>query len=306
MTMKLKVKKHSLKFLSLFLSLFLWAYILNSEKLSFEKIVYLDYILPEDMIFSQKPPQEVIFNIEGPRAFIKTVLDRDDRILIDLNRVNQKKQLSFYVDFNSAQLNLPFGMIVENVSLRRIPIKLERKFTKILPLKLEYSSSFPEGFSFQKFQVTASEVEVQGPKSILESLRSISTRPIDFDSLIGHDSLVLEPVLPDDRLSFSRNEEIKINYVLKLNSTELLLKDIPIKFLSKNKNIFSKIKKASVRVKLDKIALKNRSNISSSVQIWADISASKTGEVNIPLNVVLPPGVELLEVNPKSILVNIQ
>lgn len=306
MTIKLKLKKHSLKFLSIFLSIFLWAYILNSEKLSFEKIVYLDYILPEDLIFNQKPPQEVIFNIEGPRAFIKTVLDREDRIVIDLNRVNQKKQLSFYVDFNPAQLNLPFGMIVENVSLRRIPIKLEKKASKVLPVKAEFSSSFPENFSFQKVQLIPSEIEVYGPRALIDNLKFIPTRPIDFDSLMGQEYLPVEVALPDERLSISYFGEIKLKYQLKLNSSELVLNDIPIKFLSKNRKIFSSTKKATIKVRLTQKDPKNRSNISSSVQVWADISDDKKGEVRIPLNVVLPPGVQLLEVYPKTILVNVQ
>src|SRR5690606_33914115 len=108
---------------------------LNSEKVRFEKTVGLEYILPEDMMFAQKPPMEVTFMIEGPRAFVRTVAEREDRLVIDLNRANSKRQLSFHVDINPAQLSLPFGMIVERVIPRRIPIRLERKASKIVPVR---------------------------------------------------------------------------------------------------------------------------------------------------------------------------
>lgn len=306
MTISARLKKHSLKFISLFLSIFLWAYILNSEKLSFEKVVYLDYILPDHLILSQKPPQEVIFTIEGPRAFIKTVLDREDRILIDLNRLNEKKQSSFYVDLNPAQLSLPLGMTVENVSLRRIPIRLEKKFSKKVALKADFSGPAPENFSIQKIQLIPSEIEVEGPRSVLENLNFISTRPIDFDALVGEDYLPVDLMMPDERLSILFNGAVKLKYDLKLSSSEFVVSDLPIKFLSKTKNVSSQVKTASIKLKIPQNLLKNRSNISSSVQVWADIPQHKKGKISISLNVVLPTGVQLLEVTPKTIVVNIQ
>jgi YbbR domain-containing protein len=52
--------------------------------------------------------------------------------------------------------------------------------------------------------------------------------------------------------------------------------------------------------------LKNRSNISSSIQVWADIPDEAVGRVEVPLKVVLPPSIHLLEISPKTIIVNIQ
>ena len=115
MKMRNRMKKHSLKFFSAFLSIFLWIYVLNSEKVKFEKTVSLEYILPVDMMFAQKPVQEVTFMIEGPRAFVRTVAEREDRLVIDLNLANARRQLNFNVDINPAKLNLPFGMVVERV-----------------------------------------------------------------------------------------------------------------------------------------------------------------------------------------------
>src|SRR5690606_5783232 len=139
MIIKKRLKKHSLKFISAFLSIFLWVYVLNSEKVKFEKTVSLEYILPVDMMFAKKPVQEVTFLIEGPRAFVRTVAEREDRLVIDLNRANARRELNFSVDINPAQLNLPFGMIVERVLPRRLEIRLEKKASKIVPLRLQFA-----------------------------------------------------------------------------------------------------------------------------------------------------------------------
>ena len=306
MTMRTRLKKHSLKFLSLFLSVFLWAYVLNSEKVTFEKSVYLDFILPEDMIFSQKPSQEVTFQLQGPRAFVRTVTEREDRLIIDLNKANPKRQLFFHVEVNPAQLILPFGMVVERVVPRKIPIRLEKKSSKIVPLKFEMMGDLPDKLSLIKPLLIPEEVEVFGPRSVISDLKYLPTRAVDFDYLVGQQLVDLEVALPDDRLSLPSGTIVKLKYQIKAASPNLTLNDVPIKFLSKNKAIETKTKTVMLKLLVPESVTKNRSNISSSIQVWADIPERSKGKVEVPLKVVLPPSIHLLEVSPKSIIVNIQ
>jgi YbbR domain-containing protein len=306
MKMRNRMKKHSLKFVSLFLSIFLWGYVLNSEKVRFEKTVMLEYILPEDMMFAQKPPTEVTFMIEGPRAFVRTVAEREDRLVIDLNRANSKRQLSFPVDINPAQLSLPFGMVVERVIPRRIPIRLERKASKIVPLKLTFIGELPEKLSLVKPLLKPAEVEVYGPRSVIASLKELPTRPVDLDTLVGQDNVAVEVALTDERLTLTSGSEVTFTYQLKAASANLTLKDLPIKFLTRTKSVESQIKSATLKLLVPEKILKSRSNISSTVQIWADIPEDAKGRVEVPLKVVLPPSIHLLEISPKTIIVNIQ
>jgi YbbR domain-containing protein len=306
MKMKSRLKKHSLKFLSLFFSIFLWAYVLNSEKISFEKTVSLDYILPEDMIFAQKPPTEVTFHIVGPKAFVRTVLEREDKLVLDLNKANLKRQLSFHADINFNQLNLPFGMKVEKIVPRRVPIRLEKKASRIVPIKAQFSGELPDKISISKMEIIPSEVEVNGPRSLISGIKFLLTRPIDLGSLAGQDSLHIDIALPDERLSLQSSSEVFFKFRLKAADSNLILKDLPINFLSQYKNIDSKVRTATLKLLVPEKVSKNRSNVSSSIKIWADIPDKALGQIEVPLKVVLPPSIHLLEVIPKSIIVNIK
>lgn len=306
MKMKNKVKKHSLKFLSVFLSIFLWVYVLNSEKVKFEKTVVLEYVLPNDMIFAERPVQEVTFMIEGPRAFVRTVTEREDKLVIDLNRANTRRQLNFSVDIKASELNLPFGMVVERVLPRKISIHLENKASKILPLKLAFTGELPEKLSMVKAELSSVEVEVYGPRSLISKLKEISTKPIELESLVGQKEVPVEVQLGDDRLTLTSGYDLKLRYDLKASSANYELKNVPIKYLSHARKISSEIKTANVKLLVPERAMKNRSNVSSSVQIWADIPEEARGKVEVPLKVVLPPSMHLLEITPKTILVNIQ
>lgn len=306
MKMRNRMKKHSLKFISIFLSLFIWIYVLNSEKVKFEKTVNLEYILPVDMMFAQKPPQEVTFLIEGPRAFVRTVSEREDRLVIDLNRANKRRQLKFTVDINPAGLELPFGMQVERVLPRRLDIRLEKKASKIVPLKAIFSGQLPEKLSLVNVALEPSMVEVYGPRSLIGKLKELPIRPVDLESLVGQDHVPVEVNVKDERLTLTTGHSVKLNYQLKAASSNLTLKAQPIKFLSNSRKINSRAKTAQLKLLVPEKVLKNRSNLSSSVQVWADVPEGATGKVEVPLKVILPPGIHLLEISPKSIIVNIQ
>jgi YbbR domain-containing protein len=306
MKMRNRMKKHSLKFISVLLSVFLWVYVLNSEKVKFEKTVQLEYILPVDMSFSQKPISEVTFLIEGPRAFVRTVAEREDRLVIDLNRANARRSLNFYVDINPAQLNLPFGMVVERVIPRKISIRLEKKLSKIVPLRLQFSGQLPDKLSFKNSNLTPAEVEVYGPRSVISRIKELPIRPIELEGLAGLDQVPVEVQLPDDQLTVQSGLDIRFNYQLKAASSNFSLTNLPIRILSENRKIQTTVKTANVKLLVPERIFKNRSNVSSTIQVWADIPEEARGRVEVPLKVVLPPSVHLLEINPKTIIVNIQ
>jgi YbbR domain-containing protein len=306
MKMKNRLKKHSLKFISVLLSLFLWVYVLNSEKVKFEKSVTLEYILPPDMIFAERPVQEVVFMIEGPRAFVRTVSEREDKLVIDLNRANTRRQLRFNVDINPAQLNLPFGMVVETVLPRRLAMSLERKASKIVPVKLNFQGTLPPSLTLSKAELNYPEVEVYGPRSLITKLKEIQTKPIELETLVGTEELPVELSLPDERFTVMRASDLSLRYELQAISANFELKDVPISFLNQSQKIKSKITSVTLKLLVPEKILKNRSNLSSSVKVWADIPSTQTGRVEIPLRAILPPGIHLLEISPKTIFVDIQ
>jgi len=197
-------------------------------------------------------------------------------------------------------------MVVERVLPRRIPIRLEKKASKIVPVRAQFMGQLPEKISLIKSELRPSEVEVYGPRSVIATLKELPTRPIELDALVGQESIPVEVALTDERLTLTSGAELTFAYQLKAAGGNLTLDDLPIKFLTRTKTVESKIKSARVKLLVPEKILKNRSNISSSVQVWADIPDEAVGRVEVPLKVVLPPSIHLLEISPKTIIVNIQ
>ena len=306
MKMRGRMKKHTLKFVSFFLAIFLWIYVLNSEKIKFEKTVNLEYILPVDMIFAQKPPSEGTFIIYGPRAFVRTVTERKDSLVIDLNKANPRRQLQFVTEINPDLLELPLGMIVEKVLPRKIAVKLENKASKIVPLKIQFGGYLPDKFRLHSAYLEPAEVEVYGPRSLISKIKELPIKAIELANLPGLNQIPVEVNLPDDRLNLISGLDVKLFYELKASTGNFILNDVPIQFTSNGKKIISAVKTADLKLLVSEKVTKSRSNISSSVEVWADIPMRAKGRIEVPLKVVLPASIHLLEVSPKSIIVNVQ
>jgi YbbR domain-containing protein len=116
----------------------------------------------------------------------------------------------------------------------------------------------------------------------------------------------VEVQLPDERLTLTSGYDIKFNYQLKASSSNFTLNDLPIRFLSEKRKIITQTKFADVKLLVPEKIIKNRSNVSSTVQVWADIPKEARGRTEVPLKVVLPPSMHLLEISPKTIIVNIK
>lgn len=309
MTMKNRLKKHSLKFISILLSFFLWIYVINSEKIIFEKTVELNYILPPGLVFSKIPLQEVSFMIEGPKAFSKMVTDNKERFVVDLNRSNisKKQHLNLNIEIDPSQLNLPVGMKVSRIQPRKLNVVLEKKMKKLLPLTQNFTGSLPEGLELHNHSLEPSEIEVYGPASVITRLKTIFIRPIELETLPGADQTVADIQLPDERLTVDLNQIVKFNYQLKMVNSELIFRHIPIQIRNNGrKNFTLNSQFAHVRIFVPKSNKKNQSTIFNGIEVWAEVPQNAEGQSIVPLKVNLPPNVQLLEVIPKSIIVNMQ
>lgn len=308
MIVKVKqMKKHSLKFISLFTAIFLWTYVQNSETVKFEKTVALEFSLPSDMVFAEAPIQEVVFLIEGPRAFVRNVSEREDKLLIDLNRAGARKQQNFSIDIVPTQLSLPFGMVVERVLPRKINIKLEKKATKIVPVKTRYIGALPDGLSLTRTEVSPKEIEIWGPQTVIKKVKEITTAPIDMESLIGGTSISLDLVNRDERVVYEVMQAPKLNYQLKASKANLVLRDLPIRYLTQNKKARANTATATVRLLVpESMRERGSAAVLPAIQVWADVPSQSEGRVEANLRAILPPGVHLVDISPRSIIVNLE
>jgi YbbR domain-containing protein len=153
-------------------------------------------------------PQNVI--VSGPESIVSKI----DRVVgtgeiggILSEGVTFDSKLLLY-GYNNEEIDSKFLTVSVRQSQATIPIL----YKKIIPIGLMFKN-IPKNADFVKnrIKIIPPEVEVAGPKKILESLSEVKLAPLDFSKIaLGLNEFTLPLDLPVDCRNISDNAEIKI------------------------------------------------------------------------------------------------
>jgi YbbR domain-containing protein len=301
MRIRFRTRKPLLRMLALATGFIIWFYVLNAARVRVDKIVTIQYVLPPPVVFATKPPTEMTVTLEGPRAFMRQLEARDEKILVDLSLPQYRDSNRPVITFQGDELTLPFGVRVEKMSPRRLELRLERKAFKKLPVRTPFIGELPDDLQLKELRVRPIEVEVVGPRSVVAALKEISTRPVDVETLYGQDTLPLEWNLPDERLAVNSPTAPELSYKLTARKANLVLEKIPVRLLGEAKILGTKEVTVVLWGPPDIIRRTDKSDLN--VQVWAEIPERLQGEQRVRLRAVLPPRLHLVELRPQTILV---
>ncbi|GEM_PF-2479539 len=302
MNKKNKWRKHSLKFISVIFSLTLWLYVVNSESIKVEKTVYVDYILPDDLVWAKKPVQEITLILNGPRAFLRSILDREDRITVDLLRRNKKGGLRYDVTLQKTEFQMPLGIVVENILPKKIAVKLEKKASKIIPVRPSFIGQLPASLNMESWSISPKQVEVYGPRSVVVSLKEMTTRPIELDTLIIGEELMIDLVVPDERIAILTGKEIMFRPVIKTNKPNLILPKVAVRINGAPGKVIPKT--VSLKAFLPEALLKNAPQIEKQIEVWVEVPVGTKGKVEVDVKYLLPTGSYLIDLKPRRVVVD--
>ena len=299
---KNKWRKHSLKFISVIFSLTLWLYVVNSESIKVEKSVYIDYIVPDDLVWAKKPVQEVTLTLNGPRAFLRSILDREDRITIDLLRRNRRGNLMYDMTLQKTDFQLPLGIEVENIVPKKLALKLEKKASKIVAVRPTFIGQLPTALSLESWTISPKEIEVYGPRSQIIALKEVGTKPIELDSLMIGEELAVEISLPDERMAVLVGKEVAFKPLIKTNRPNLDLPQVAVRINGGT----GKVTPANVSLKafLPEALIKNTPQIEKQIEVWVEVPPGSKGKIEVEVKYLLPPGSYLVELKPKRVMVD--
>lgn len=302
MRVQFKSRKPMLRFLSVGSAILLWFYVLNAARVRVDKAVSIQYVLPDQAVFAVRPPSELIVTLEGPRAFMRQVEDKDSKILIDLTRRQWRNQMRPKVVLKGSELNLPFGVKVEKMLPAMLDLRLERKASRTVPVKTPLIGELPDELEIKDLKIRPQEVEVIGPRSIVANLREVSTRPVDVEALLGQDNLALEWQLPDERLVVSSAAGIpQLSYKLVARKANLVLEKVPVRFVGEGS--LASVKQVTVVLWAPGDIIRRTDKSDLNVQVWAEIPQGLRGKTKVQLRAVLPPRLHLVELRPQTIVV---
>ena len=298
-----KKRKHILKGFSVFFAFFLWLYVLSSAQTKGEKIVKLVYKAPLGYSVKNQPVGEITYAISGPRVFVRSIMSDDEKLTVDLQKIFKKNKTRYEINVAELGMTFPFGVELTRVQPSRLIVKLEKSLIKEIPVKKMLIGEVPSDHKMVGSSIEPKKILVEGPISLVRKIKFVETGPIELNGLTGDSSLKVPLLRPDERIMLE-DEFVEFKYTIHPTRANMILKKIPVKFLS------SKLIKHVDRRNVNLMVLADNKEKfkygTEDINVIAEVPDKAKGRVEVALKAKLPEGLHLLEIQPNSIFVEVE
>jgi YbbR domain-containing protein len=283
------------KLISVVIAIVLWMIVLGSRNVEATKEIPLEVVTPSDVIPSNDIPDRIAFRLSGPKAFLRTVLDRkEDPIRVNLT--GAKPGLVTY-RFFSDNIRVPIGVKVLTINPTAVLIKLEAQKRREVPVKVELRGAVPDGYRVAKTEVRPPTVRLKGAETRVDAVNEALTMPVDISNL--KHSIEKEVALDLTRYSVQLDGPTpKVFVDIEPVSANYRIKNVDIRVLSSYK-VKLEEKTVSVLVRADPKDLKALTP--GKIYGVVDLKSQPKGEYNESVKVTLPDGVGLVKVIPEKV-----
>ena len=291
----------ALKLVAILLAVVMWGFVAfqrrgETTELKFSSPLVFRNI-PPDVELVHTPVQSVSVLVRAQRRMVNSINPNQFQVYVDL-----ANQLPGQVEYeltprNVAYLNVspPEDMSVLQISPSTIPLRLEETLHKELAIEPLLSGTLAPGFGLGQVKVVPQMAQVIGPRSVVETLRALKTRPLDIQDLHANVEMLASLDLPPGvRLAGKQDAFFRAQIAVTGNPTRVLLTNIPVVF--ENGRHEYKVSTTALNVHLegtrDSLPGLNRSNVFAVIDLGKYPPGDYRGVVP---RVVLPENVRVLE-----------
>jgi YbbR domain-containing protein len=233
----LLTRNFSLKLFALVLAVLMWGFVASQKRGETTEIKFSSLLvfknIPSSLEVASSPVQSVSVLVRARRARANAVNPNQFQVVIDLS--NQLPGSFEYAlsDRNLSYNNIspPEGMTVLQLSPAQIPITLEETIQKVVGIEPRLAGDIMPGFKVESVQMIPDRVTVQGPRSALEKIQAVQTRPMDVQDLRSDVEMLAYLDLPGTvRLAANQKSFFRAKIDVSGHTARILVRDIPVKF----------------------------------------------------------------------------
>jgi YbbR domain-containing protein len=291
-------KNWDIRLIAAIIALVLWLLVLASKAIEATKEVPVVYKTSEGLVVGPNSPEKVLFRLSGARAFLRSVLERPDTIIVNLE---SEKKGSALVRFFSDSIEVPLGVRVAEVSPSIVNIKIEKIRSKWVPLRLVFSGSPPSGFELKETSLSPEKVLVKGPSSVIPTVKWVQTQAIDLNELKESTSMQVDVTELGSNLDVEVMKSPVATLEIIRKQENLVIGDVPIKISEDDERVVQ-LTPSTVEVILkgapEKLQSFDKSSLKASVSLK---NLQRRVFHDLSVSVELPEGLELIEINPPSV-----
>jgi YbbR domain-containing protein len=153
---------------------------------------------------------KVNVEISATTEVLRKITSDDIKVVIS---AKQFKEGPFVYELTENDVTLPSSVTFVNIFPKVLELQLDKNVVKTIPLKPQFTGKLKNGKSILFYEVDPPEVEVYGPRTIVESLKFIPSQPIQLSDKENNFTIPVVPIIDDPELKVSQNTN---SYTLKV------------------------------------------------------------------------------------------
>jgi YbbR domain-containing protein len=183
-----------LKVFSLLIAIVWWAVVRGEDARLKDFIVPLDYVnLPESLTQAGRVVDAVTVRLRASEALLRTLTDDRLSAVIDLGRLPLGEQR---VPITEGMLRVPAGTEVVRISPDVVPVRIEKRVRRQVPIVADFSGRPPDGYERSGYTVDPPVATVEGPASEVAAVGRATTGTILLEGQTGDLEFEVRPI-PD-------------------------------------------------------------------------------------------------------------
>lgn len=247
-------------------------------------------------------PQQVRLRLRGESEQVFRIVEDDVRAYIDLQRFTSEGEHRVPVNVERTGATAEPGSLEILVEPEVLVITLEQKAIKSVEVQASTSGFVPSGFELERTIMTPSSVEIEGPRSRVESVEVVRTEDVDLSNRREDFTERIRLVSPDPLISFRGGDIVEFRGIVEeavvLQTFEPV--DIVVSGLDPQLTLDEELPTGLVRVQARQIDIETLTP--GDLQLAIDASGVVTpGTIRLPVRPIVPPGFVVLRYEPTSV-----
>lgn len=270
----------------------------------------LRLITDTSVVPAQEFNHRVKVTVRGASDLVSEVTENDLEALVDYSSHQGEGVFNAPIEVNrrgTAAENTALEVTVDPLVLN---LHLEKKVVKTVPVHPNFEGEPGKNYIMSGFQVSPSIITVEGPRSVVDKVSSVTTEPIELRGKTDTFTLKARVDSGSTLIDFPYGNTVEIQGLMTSSLASLVLEAVvpEVANLGPGLKLQNPLPPVRLRLRGTAAALSNLPKDSSgqpTAEVVADLAGSSVpGEVpEVELKAVLPEGVELVELSPAVVQV---
>lgn len=293
-----------LKIISLVLAVGTWYYAVGEENIEVMRVIPLKIQMSStQMTVSEISARAVQVTLSAPRVLIVNLASQDIKAVHKIGSdIKTAGEYSFRLE--PTEISLPsFQIRVVKIVPEAVTVKLDEMIVQKLEIQPDFVGEPAVGYKLlaDELRMDPNAILTQGPKGVLEKMKSAKTAPIDLVGRIRSFYRTVEVKLPPGVKPLSESL-VNVYIPIREEFGEKELKDVPVRILrSPAASGVADLNPDKVTLVLKGSKLYLEKLTPETLLAYVDLGDLKKGDYDLPLQVVLPESVSLKDKEPVKI-----